>query len=262
MTYSIRQENGFEFIEEGQGHPIVMLHGLFGALSNWSGVLEHFHNGYRVIIPLMPIYKGKPVAKTVEDLQHFVQGFLKDRRYGPVSLVGNSLGGHVGQLVALDTPEQVATLTLTGASGLFESGMGMGFIKRSDYDFIEDRVAFTFYSPETATKELVDEVYGLVNDRMSAMRVVTVARNAQKHNLREELARLHTPTCLIWGLNDNITPPTVAHEFYHLLPNAELHFLDHCGHAPMMEQSDHFNHVLEGFLARNGYASQAVSIVT
>lgn len=252
MNINIRHDGTFKYIEEGEGHTIVLLHGLFGALSNWADVLEHFTSqNYRVSIPLMPVYSGEPVCKSVGELAQFVLRFMDARGYGQVSLVGNSLGGHVGLLLTLAAQHRVKTLTLTGSSGLFEEGMGSGFVKRGDQTFIRERVAFTFYDPKTATQELVDEVFGIVNDRVAAMRVLNLARDAQRTNLRDDLRRITVPTCLIWGLNDNITPTHVAHEFHHLMPHAELHFVDHCGHAPMMEQNARFNRILSRFLQRH-----------
>ena len=57
--------------------------------------------------------------------------------------------------------------------------MGTSFPRRNSYEFIKDRVAYTFYSPKTATKELVDEVYKQVNDNFSALRILRFARSAQ-----------------------------------------------------------------------------------
>jgi pimeloyl-ACP methyl ester carboxylesterase len=198
----------------------------------------------------MPVYSGEPVCRTVDELASFVEGFIESRGYSSVSLVGNSLGGHVALLLTLKRPELVNTLTLTASSGLFEEGMGQGFIKRGDYSFIQERVAYTFYDPATATKELVDEVFGLVNDRMAAMRTLNLARDAQRENLRERLRKITCPVLLVWGLNDNITPTYVAHEFRKLIPRAEVRFIDHCGHAPMMEQPARFNHLLQRFLEK------------
>lgn len=251
MPFRVQQQHGFEYVQQGEGPTVVLLHGLFGALSNWGDVLNHFSDRYRVVIPLMPIYRGKPVLDDMAAITAFVLGFLSAFGYDRVSLVGNSLGGHVGLLVTLEAPQRVETLTLTGSSGLFEHGMGLGYIRRGDYDFIAERVAYTFYDPAIATPGLVDEVFAIVNDRVAALRTLKIARDAQRMNLRQELSRIHAPVCLIWGLNDNITPPQVAHEFHALLPNSSLHFLDHCGHAPMMEHPQTFNELLEAFLEKH-----------
>ena len=62
------------------------------------------------------------------------------------------------------------------------------------------------------------------------------------------LPKLNTPACVIWGKNDNVTPPEVAVDFQKLLPDADLFWLDECGHAPMMEHPDKFNVILHNWL--------------
>ncbi|HNB80530.1 MAG TPA: alpha/beta hydrolase, partial [Chitinophagaceae bacterium] len=78
-----------------------------------------------------------------------------------------------------------------------------------------------------------------------------LAKSAIRHHLGEELQNIRQPVCLIWGKNDTITPPMVAEEFKKLLPNSELHWIDHCGHAPMMEVPGEFNVLLNSFLNKN-----------
>jgi pimeloyl-ACP methyl ester carboxylesterase len=252
MEIKIHEENGFRFVDEGQGPTLLLLHGLFGALSNWRTVVEVFSKEYRVLIPLMPIYE-KPVREvdtSVEGLMGFIVAFMEQKKLGKAILLGNSLGGHVALKYALAHQAKVDALILTGSSGLYESGMGNEFPRYKSYPFIKERVEFTFFSPLTATKELVDEVFGIVNDNHKALRVLRIARSAQREYLGKELANLKIPTLLIWGLNDNITPPHVAHEFNSLIPQSELRFVDHCGHAPMMEQPEIFNEILWKFLGR------------
>ena len=72
-----------------------------------------------------------------------------------------------------------------------------------------------------------------------------------RQNLRDEIPNMKLPVCLVWGKQDNITPAFVGEEFRKLLPNAELHLIDQCGHAPMMEQPEQFNKILESFLSKN-----------
>jgi pimeloyl-ACP methyl ester carboxylesterase len=162
--------------------------------------------------------------------------------------MGNSLGGHVALIHVLKTTERIKSLILTGSSGLFENGMGDTYPKRGDYEYIKKKTEITFYDPNTATKELVDEVYQIVNERMKTLKVISLARSAIKNNLGEELTQINLPTLLIWGNNDCITPPFVGREFNKLIKNSELHFIDHCGHAPMMEVPGEFNKILEEFL--------------
>ena len=151
----------------------------------------------------------------------------------------------------LKHPENIATLTLTGSSGLFENGMGDSYPKRGDKEYIRKKTEVTFYDPKMATEELVDEVFEITTSRLKVIKVLALAKSAIRNNLGEELNQIKIPTLLIWGNNDIITPPFVAEEFKKLIPNSELHFIDKCGHAPMMEVPDEFNDILGKFLKKN-----------
>ncbi len=251
MKYEIKQSGKFKYVEEGEGEPLVLLHGLFGALSNFMDLVDHFKLTHKVVIPMLPLYELTLLDTTVSGLAKHVQKFIDAMGYGKVHLLGNSLGGHIGLVYALKHQEQVKTITLTGSSGLFENGMGETYPKRGDYDFIKKKTELTFYDPNVATKELVDEVYSIVNNRLKALKIISLAKSAIRHNLGDELNEIKTPTCLIWGQNDTITPPMVAEEFHKLIPNSELHWIDKCGHAPMMEVPHEFNKVLDEFLDRH-----------
>ena len=168
------------------------------------------------------------------------------------NLLGNSLGGHIAQLYALANPDKIASITLTGSSGLFESAFGTAFPKRGDYDYISRKTGETFYDPSVATKELVDEVFDIVNDRNKALRVVITAKSAVRHNLADKIPAITAPTLLIWGKQDSVTPAFVAEKFHELIKNSRLHFIDECGHAPMMEKPAAFNKILTEFLAEIG----------
>ena len=126
--------------------------------------------------------------------------------------------------------------------------MGSGYTKRSDYEVIKKKAQDVFYDPEVATKEIVDEVYETVNDRNKLVKTLAIAKSAIRHNMSDELPNIKTPTLLIWGENDLVTPPEVAREFQSLLPNSELKWIKKCGHAPMMEYPNEFNRILFNWL--------------
>lgn len=249
MTLSTKEENGFRYIESGtQGETLLLLHGLFGALSNFQGIIDHFSDRYNVVVPLLPIYEMPIFQVSVMGLVDFTTKFVEYKGYDKVHLLGNSLGGHVALLYAVAHPERIASVTLTGSSGLFESAFGTAFPKRGDYEYIKNKTAETFYDPAVASKELVDEVFDIVNDRNKAIRVVATAKSAVRHNLGDKLHNIKAPTLLIWGKQDAVTPPFVGEKFHELISDSRLFFLDECGHAPMMEKPDDFNAILDGFL--------------
>ncbi len=245
----LKEDRGFTYVDEGEGEVILLLHGLFGALSNWDGVVSHFSKRYRVIIPLLPIYTMPLKEAGLEGLTDFLEEFVELKQLKDFNLMGNSLGGHVALIYSLRKPENVKNLILTGSSGLFENAMGGSFPKRGSRDYVKERVAYTFYDPATATNELVDEVFETTKSIPKCMRIVAMAKSAQRNNMADLVPDINARTLLIWGLNDTITPPMVGHEFNRLLPNSELHFIDKCCHAPMMEAPEKFNILLDRFLA-------------
>lgn len=250
MNYEIKQADKFRFIEEGEGEPLLLLHGLFGALSNFQYLIEYFRPHNKVVVPMLPLFDLDILHTTVGGLEKFVYRFIEYRDYKNIHLMGNSLGGHVALVHVLKHPERIKSLILTGSSGLFENGMGDTYPKRGDYDYIRKKTELTFYDPQVASKELVDEVYDIVNSRLKVIKIIALAKSAIRNNLGEELSQIKQPTLLVWGNNDTITPPFVGREFNKLIPNSELHFIDKCGHAPMMEVPEEFNAILHKFLTK------------
>lgn len=250
MEYRVQQDGKYKFLEEGEGEPLVLLHGLFGALSNFEHLVEYFRSTHKVVVPLLPLFELDLLHTSVGGLEKFVKKFIDHRGYDQIHLLGNSLGGHVALVHILKNPEKIRSLILTGSSGLFESGMGDSYPKRGDKEYIRKKTELTFYDPKMATEELVNECFEITNNRLKVIKIIALAKSAIRNNLGEELSQIKQPTCLIWGNNDTITPPFVAREFHKLIPNSELHFIDKCGHAPMMEVPDEFNKILGEFLSK------------
>lgn len=250
MDVKLKQEGKFKYIEQGEGEVMLLLHGLFGALSNWKDVLDHFSKRYKVVIPLMPIFEMNILKLSVDGLSDFIHDFIEHKQYQKVNLLGNSLGGHVALVYIKKHPQLVHSLTLTGSSGLYESAFGASYPKKGDKSYIRERIGLTFYDPASTTDELVDEVYETLQDKSKVLRILTMAKSAIRHNMRKDLPSFSQPTCLVWGMQDTITPPHVAEEFNQLLPHSELHFLDHCGHAAMMEKPREFNTIVDDFFSR------------
>lgn len=254
MTNKLKQEGKFSYVELGEGPPIIVLHGLMGGLSNFDGVTSFFPpKGYKILIPELPIYKMSLLKTNVKNFAKYVSEFIEHKGFEDVILLGNSLGGHIGLLCTKLYPEKIKALVITGSSGLYESAMGESYPKRGDYDYIQKKAENVFYDPKVATKEIVDEVYATVNDRNKLIRTLAIAKSAIRHNMSKDLPKMETPTCIIWGENDNVTPPHVAKEFHELLPDSELFWIQKCGHAAMMEHPDEFNDLLYAWLQKRNY---------
>ena len=249
MTDQLKTEGKFTYAEAGEGPAIIVLHGLMGALSNFGDTFNHFsNNGYKVLIPELPLY-SLPLLKTnVKNLADFLKEFMEFKKIDNAILLGNSLGGHIGLYFTKHHQESVNALVLTGSSGLYEKAMGDSFPKRGNYEYIEEKTKGVFYDPAIGTKEMVDDVFKIVNDRSSVIRTLAIAKSAIRHNMANDLPEMKQPTCLIWGKQDVVTPPEVAEDFHKLLPDSDLFWIDKCGHAAMMERPKEFNTILHKWL--------------
>ena len=220
-----------------------------GGLSNFKDVIDFFSSkNYKVVIPELPIYTLPLKATSVTAFSDFLEEFVKFKKINNPILLGNSLGGHIGLIFSNKNPNLVKSLVLTGSSGLYENSMGESYPKRENYDYIKRKTEEVFYNPKVATKEIVDEVFETVNNRDKLVRTLSIAKSAIRHNMSSDLPNIETPTLLIWGENDLVTPPEVAVEFNSLLPNSELIWIKKCGHAPMMEHPKEFNRILFNWL--------------
>ncbi len=245
MTDNLKTEGNFTYAEAGEGPTIIFLHGLMGALSNFENTFNYFSsNGYKVLIPELPLYKLPLLKTNVKNLATFLKDFMAFKKLDNAILLGNSLGGHIALYFTLNYPKNVSALVLTGSSGLYEKAMGDSFPKRGSYEYIREKTRDVFFDPEIGTKEMVDNIFKIVNDRNSVIRTLAIAKSAIRHNMANDLPKMKQPTCIIWGKQDTVTPPEVAEDFNRLLPDSELFWIDQCGHAAMMEKPEEFNNIL------------------
>lgn len=248
----LTQRGDFSYLDLGPKDetPLILLHGLFGTASNFDELIRYFRSKRRILMPILPIFEMSIRKVSLSGLLEHVEEFVHELGLDDFHLLGNSLGGHLAIIYALEHQEKLKSLVLTGSSGLYESAFGTSFPKREDYEFIRKKVQLTFYNPEVATKEMVDEVFGIVNDRMRGIRVIKTAKSAIRHNVEKRLHELHVPTLLVWGREDTITPAFVGSKFHELIADSQLEILDHCGHAPMLELPEIFNDILDNFLTK------------
>src|ERR1700709_2657387 len=130
MDLVLKEQKGFSYIDEGEGEVLLLLHGLMGALSNWEDVVNEFKSQYRVIIPMLPIYDLPLLTTGVKTLAKFVHKFIRYKQLTDVTILGNSLGGHVALIYVLSHPSIVKSMVLTGSSGLYENAFGGSFPRR------------------------------------------------------------------------------------------------------------------------------------
>ena len=248
----IKQEGKFTWLEQGKnGKPIILLHGLMGGIDNFGEMVDIISTKYKVYGLDLKLFEGIKLKVSVKALSDYLYNFMDHLKLENATLIGNSMGGHIGLIFAKKNPNMVDSLILTGSSGLYENSMGDSFPRRGDKDYIRKKTEEVFYNPKVATDELVDNVFEIATNRIKVLKLLAYAKSAIRHNMSQDLPHIQIPTCLIWGAEDKVTPPHVAKEFHDLLPNSELNWIPLCGHAPMWEHPKKFSEIVLKFLQKN-----------
>ena len=250
--------------EMGHGDQTVLfLHGLFSSPEHWRPIMEDMAAQYRVVAPQLPIDsqpgRRQTGIQSISDLTDFVEEFFQQLDLRQVVLCGNSLGGLVAIDFCLRHPQKAEALVLAGSAGLDEYSLGGSRRPVATREYVHERTSEVLYNQEIVTDELVDGIHRDFSDRDYIRFVLRVARATRNRNVKNELRRLKLPTLIIWGHQDQITPPVVADEFHSGIENSQLFFFDKCGHAPNMEHPQQFSRLLQEFLmgtVRNGSAAR------
>ena len=248
----IKQEGKFTWLEQGKnGKPIILLHGLMGGIDNFGEMVDIISTKYKVYGLDLKLFEGIKLKVSVKALSDYLYNFMDHLKLENATLIGNSMGGHIGLIFAKKNPNMVDSLILTGSSGLYENSMGDSFPRRGDKDYIRMKTEEVFYNPKVATDELVNNIFEIATNRIKVLKLLAYAKSAIRHNMSQDLPHIQIPTCLIWGAEDKVTPPHVAKEFHDLLPNSELNWIPLCGHAPMWEHPKKFSEIVLKFLQKN-----------
>jgi len=228
-------------IEIGAGtRRVVFLHGLVGLNEHWEDVAHAISSRVRVSLLEIPLLSLRGDDCTIQGVSAMTAQFLAEHIREPAVLVGNSFGGHVALRLALEQPRMVEGLILAGSSGLIEKTMVRGAPTRPTREWLEEKIGELFFDKSRMRETDIDRAFKELNDRGSARAMVSLSKSARRNHLGDQIGQIACPTLLIWGREDVVTPPQAAEEFYNLLPDARLHWIDACGHAPMMEAPEEF----------------------
>jgi len=231
---------------------VLFLHGLFGTPEHYAEVMDRLSDHYRVIAPQLPIDQqpGRRLngMQTVADLSETVEDLIKTLELDQFVLCGNSLGGLVAIDLCLRQPGYAKGLVLAGSAGLFERSPIRGLRSRPTREFVKKTVTGILYDRSLVSEDLIDHWHAAVMDRDYVRFLLRVSRATRDRSVERELASLDLPTIIIWGSEDEITPPATGEEFQRLIRGSQLKFIDHCGHAPNWEKPTEFAELLEEFL--------------
>ena len=206
----------------------------------------------RVIAPQLPIdphpNRRRDGIKVIRELSDIVAATVDSLDVESLVVCGNSLGGLVAIDLCSREPHFARGLVLAGSAGLFERSPIKGLPSRPDERFVRSTIGTIVQNQDLVTDELVKHWHDSVQDRDYVRFILRVSRATRDRSVERELGKLDLPTLIVWGSDDEITPPSTGEEFQRRIKGAELSFIDDCGHAPNWEQPQAFARALEQFL--------------
>jgi 4,5:9,10-diseco-3-hydroxy-5,9,17-trioxoandrosta-1(10),2-diene-4-oate hydrolase len=274
MTERVVRVNGKDIFvaDTGTGPPVVLLHGGgpgASGLSNYARNIEPLAQHFRVIVPDMPGYgrsaKGVDGSDPFGYLADHIRGMLDVLDIDRAHLVGNSYGGSCALRLALDTPHRVDKLVLMGPGGVGTTrGLPTAGLKSllcyyggdgPSLDKLRTFIrTYLVYDGDTVPESLIQTRYESSIDpevvanpplqRPSGLR--TLWRMDFTRDAR--LAKLATPTLVIWGRDDKVNKPSGAAMLGQRMPNADVLLTANTGHWVQWERADFFNAVTTAFL--------------
>lgn len=262
--------------EAGSGPPVVLLHGGGpGAtgVSNYSRNIDALAQHFRVIVPDMPGYgrsdKHLDQADPFGYLADMIRGLLDELGIATAHLAGNSYGGGCALRLAMDSPARVDKLVLMGPGGIgttrgaptaglkkllaYYGGDGPSRAKLET--FIR---TYLVYDGASVPDELIDLRYAastdpevVANPPLRRPSGPTVLRTLWRMDLTRDkrLAKLDTPTLVLWGRDDKVNRPAGGPLLVNLMPNADLVMTARTGHWMQWERAELFNRLVTEFLA-------------
>ncbi len=261
------------YVEMGEGTPVLFVHGLAGAWQNWLEQIPHFARTHRAIAMDLPGFGASPMPPweiSIPAYGRFLRDFCERIGVDRCSVVGNSMGGFISTELAITEPDRVDDLTLVSAAGItwararrepaevlarigragapLALKFQMSGIKRAKFRHRAFRGVF--HDPNGLRREMLWEN---VVPALQSPGYFDAMTNLVGYDIRHRLEEIEVPTLIVWGRNDRVVPVPAALSYRKRIgDNAELVIFDECGHVPQMERPVRFNRVLEDFLERKG----------
>lgn len=257
------------YVEIGEGEPVLFVHGIAGCWRNWLENLPYFGRTHRAIALDLPGFGDSPMPSwpiSMGAYGRLIHDFCERLGLDRVAaLVGNSMGGFISTEAVIDEPERFDRLVLISAAGIsFAEWQGRSFdatgrIVEAAIPFLSgNRRAFwtrprgrklafgrLFRNPNKLRPELLAEQ---VRPGLQAPGFSDALAAIWGYDTRERLPEIEIPTMVVWGLNDQIVPVEGALGYHRLIPHSRLEIFERTGHLPQLERPARFNPLLEEFI--------------
>jgi len=271
MRYVNVDGRRIRFLEQGEGFPLLLVHGLGASVEWWQFNVNFLSQKYRVMAFDFHGFGHSSKAMEKFSLSYaskFLVSFFDTLKIDKVSLVGNSMGGLISLYTALQYPERIEKLVLVNNAGF---GQKISFLLRLSSLFPVGELAlilrnqFTvkilmdqlFYDPKKLPLRLVNyalKIYDLPESGKALLQTLRSGINLWGlkkeiwYPILKKVASLPHPTLIVWGEQDRITPVSQAYRGQELIKHSNLYIFERCGHMPQIEWAEEFNHLVLDFL--------------
>lgn len=250
--------------EQGSGDPVMLIIGLSGAGSAWGPQIPLFAKEFRTIVPDHR-GTGKTSAPdtgyTIRQHASDMAALLRALRAAPAHIVGSSTGGAIGQIMALEHPDTVRSLTLVSTWGrtdayfrrLFETRKQI--LQRLGHEVSVELGTLLLYSPAYLRAHWDEVMQNERRAKANPFNLPVAVRRIDMIIAHDALDRLHgirQPTGIVVGDLDVVTPLYFSEELKRHIPQAELHVLQGAGHFVFLEKQEIFFQTVRGFLRKVG----------
>ena len=253
------------FAETGTATEVaLLLHAAGSNRSEWDSVTESLASQYRVIAPDLPGHgaSAKPMLNyRLTTYADFIAGFCDALGVKKIALLaGHSASGAAAVLLALRRPELIESLVL------IDSGYGYALPHVEDPRQLghnpgtlrllnpatrdEARELLSLAVAGTFSEEQVDQLWTSQMNSAWAMQKLIDSWTRRDDTIDGKLAGLRTPTLILWGAEDRITPPNLGERMQREIPNSQLVIAPGCGHSVHLEDPEFFLNSVSAFLQR------------
>ncbi len=258
------------YVEIGEGEPIVFVHGISGSWQNWLENLPHLGRGRRAIALDLPGFGASPMPSWEIDMPAYgrlVHDLCEKLGVEGATIVGNSMGGFVAVEAVTATPGRFKRLVLVSAAGILNTWnpeeravatawawkvFGPHYARRSRFIVSRRRARelvfrpFVRYPARLREDLLLEQIEGGLR---RAEGFGDALHAVIRHDIRERLAAIEMPTLIVWGQSDRVIPMAAALSYHRRIPHSRLEIFERTGHVPQLERPGRFNAILDDFLS-------------
>jgi pimeloyl-ACP methyl ester carboxylesterase len=257
------------YVELGEGEPILFVHGISGSWQNWLENLPHFARTHRAIALDLPGFGASPMPSWEIDMPAYgqlIHDFCEKLGVERGAIVGNSMGGMIAVEAVTAAPGRFDRLALIAAAGIINTWnpeeravatawawqvFGPRFADRGRWIVTHPRARQIVFGPfvrypNRLRADLLFEQIGSGLERAEGFGDALHA--AIRHDMRERLSEVEIPTLVLWGQSDRVIPMAAALSYHRRIPHSRLEIFERTGHVPQLERPLRFNAVVDEFL--------------